>query len=314
MTIEREVTIEGQTYTVTLSDENEALQAAKAAGRAIVGLWRENREKEAAGLMTERMLDAETTQQKEGSEQPDLRQQKNAVYQHEEMKKDGENGQKTVKQQTDYSACLYLITDPEDADDTFLERVVRRHLHLPWIIAKTDRLIIREFSPDDPLEVPSAEDADGTFSDWNKREKYRKHQYRFAECGLWALERRADGVLIGKAGLTDGELGYHIYESFRRQGYALEACRAILKYGFEVLELEEIRLRTKRSNIASQALAEKLGFVLLSPISLSQHHMDIYAQKDPDGEPPFSSAQVPSPCEDSIVFCMQRGYNSLYTK
>lgn len=31
MTIEREVTIAGQTYPVILSDENEALQAAKAA-------------------------------------------------------------------------------------------------------------------------------------------------------------------------------------------------------------------------------------------------------------------------------------------
>jgi hypothetical protein len=152
MTIEREVTIAGQTYPVILSDENEALQAAKAAGRAIVGLWRENEEKQPA----------------------------------------------------DYSFCLYLITDPEDADETFLERVVRRHLALPWFIAETDRLIIREFSRDDPLEPASAEDADGTFSDWNKREEYRKHQYRFAECGLWALERRADGVLVGKAGRRTG--------------------------------------------------------------------------------------------------------------
>ena len=106
-----------------------------------------------------------------------------------------------------------------------------------------------------------------------------------AECGLWALDRRADGVLVGKAGLTDGELGYHIYEPFRRQGYALEACRAIVKYGFETLELDKIRLRTKRSNTASRILAEKMGFI-----------------------------QVPSSCKDSIVFCMQKGYNSLYTK
>ena len=69
------------------------------------------------------------------------------------------------------------------------------------------------------------------------------------------------------------------------QGYALEACRAIVKYGFETLELDKIRLRTKRSNTASRILAEKMGFV-----------------------------QVPSFCKDSIVFCMQRGYNNLYTK
>jgi len=92
-------------------------------------------------------------------------------------------------------------------------------------------------------------------------------------------------LLVGKAGLTDGELGYHIYEPFRRQGYALEACRAIVKYGFETLELDKIRICTKRSNTASRILAEKMGFV-----------------------------QVPSSCKDSIVFCMQKGYNSLYTK
>ena len=147
------------------------------------------------------------------------------------------------------------------------------------------KLTASSFTQDDPLEPPSAVDADGTFSDWNKREEYRKHQYRFAECGLWALERRVDGVLVGKAGLTDGELGYHIYEPFRRQGYALEACRAIVKYGFETLELDKIRLCTKRSNTASRILAEKMGFI-----------------------------QVPSSCKDSIVFCMQKGYNSLYTK
>lgn len=283
MTIEREVTIAGQIYPVILSDENEALQAAKAAGRAIVGLWRENEEEEVADPMAESKLDAEATQQKDGSEP------------------------------TDYSACLYLITDPEDADETFLERAVRRHLDLPWIIAETDRLIIREFSPDDPLELPSDDDADGTFSDWSKREEYRKHQYRFAECGLWALERRIDGVVVGKAGLTDGELGYHIYEPFRRQGYALEACRAIVGYGFDTLELEEIRLRTKHSNTPSRALAERLGFIPLSSIS-SSPHLDSFTQKASDGELPVSSIQVPSPRKDSIVFCMQRGYNSLYTK
>ena len=69
------------------------------------------------------------------------------------------------------------------------------------------------------------------------------------------------------------------------QGYALEACRAIVKYGFETLELDKIRLCMTRSNTASQILAEKMGFV-----------------------------QIPSSCKDSIVFCMQKGYNSLYTK
>lgn len=248
MTIEREVTVDGQTYPVIISDENEALQAAKAAGRAIVGLWRE-------------------------------------------------------KSDINYSDCLYLITDPDDVSDAFLERVIRRHLDLPWIIAKTDHLIIREFASDDPLEQPSEDDADSTFSDNEKREEYRRHQYRFSECGLWALVRREDGILIGKAGLTDGELGYHIYKPYRRQGYALEACHEIIKYGFEALELNEIRLITKTSNMASIALAEKMGFIKAEQSVSSLHSLQSR-----------QSPQSSSTLNDAIVFCMQKGYNGLYTK
>lgn len=265
MTIKREVTVDGKAYPVILSDENEALQAAKAAGRAIVGLWRENTGQ------------SEFTGQSESVSWDD---------------KDLQG--KSTESATDYSDCLYLITEPDDADEAFLERVVRRHLDMAWIISETDRLIIREFSSDDPLEKPSDDDADSTFSDWKKREEYRKHQYRFSECGLWALESKKDGILVGKAGLTDGELGYHIYEPYRRQEYAFEACKKIVGYGFETLELDEIRLITKASNTASIALAKKLGFVIVGQPSESIHSS--------------------STDNDTIVFCMQKRYNGLYTK
>ena len=145
--------------------------------------------------------------------------------------------------------------------------------------------------------VKTIEEDDPTEDEMNQRQRVillldeikaiykKKHKIYQKLDACCTLERRVDGVLVGKAGLTDGELGYHIYEPFRRQGYALEACRAIVKYGFETLELDKIRLCTKRSNTASRILAEKMEFV-----------------------------QVPSSCKDSIVFCMQKGYNSLYTK
>lgn len=43
-------------------------------------------------------------------------------------------------------------------------------------------------------------------------------------------------MLVGKAGVSAGvnddvlELSYHIFSPYRRQGYAEEACRAILSY------------------------------------------------------------------------------------
>jgi RimJ/RimL family protein N-acetyltransferase len=156
--------------------------------------------------------------------------------------------------------CLYLVTDPADVTERLLERAVRRTLGLPWIIAETRRLTIREFAPGDPLEEPSPYDCGGVFSSADLRNAYVRNQYRFAETGLWALVRRRSGALIGKAGITGGELGYHIYRPYRGQGYALEACRAILAYAARETDLTRITLRAAPENSASLRLAEKLGF------------------------------------------------------
>lgn len=210
MTIIKEVTVEGKRYPVTVSDENEALLAAAAAGRAIVGIWDPERGGSGAG----------------------------------------------------FDACLYLIGESDAADETLLERAVRRNAGLPWIIAETDRLIIREFTSEDPLEPASGDDGGGVFSNRILRENYIAGQYRFYECGLWALVEKRSGDVIGKAGITDGELGYHIYEPFRANGYALEACSAIIGYAREELGLERLVIKAGSENKASVNLAQKLGFTL----------------------------------------------------
>lgn len=208
MTIVKEVTVEGIRYPVTVSDDNEALLAAAAAGRAIIGIWDPSVRPLGAG----------------------------------------------------FDACLYLVCEMEAADDMLLEKAVRRQYGLPWIIAQTKRLLIREFTKDDPLEAESADDGDGVFSDRVRREDYIDNQYRFHECGLWALVLKKSGVIIGKAGITAGELGYHIYGPFRGRGYAFEACSAILGYAEEELGLRHVRIKTGEGNEASVRLAEALGF------------------------------------------------------
>lgn len=208
MTIVKEVTVEGIRYPVTVSDDNEALLAAAAAGRAIIGIWDPSVRPLGAG----------------------------------------------------FDACLYLVCEMEAADDMLLEKAVRRQYGLPWIIAQTKRLLIREFTKDDPLEAESADDGDGVFSDRARREDYIDNQYRFHECGLWALVLKKSGVIIGKAGITAGELGDHIYGPFRGRGYAFEACSAILGYAEEELGLRHVRIKTGEGNEASVRLAEALGF------------------------------------------------------
>ena len=199
--------VDGQCCPVTISDEMEALSAAYAAGGAIIGIWRQDKET------------------------PDI-----------------------------FSCCLYQVTAEEDITPQLLERAARRHLDLPWSIAETEHLWIREFSGEDPLEPESEYDGKGVFSDREKREAYRHEQYRFAECGLWAVTEKESGAVVGKAGITGGELGYHIYPPYRGRGYAEEACRAVLRYAREELELSEVIIKAEQGNQASCALAEKLGF------------------------------------------------------
>ena len=64
------------------------------------------------------------------------------------------------------------------------------------------------------------------------------------------------------------ELGYRIFSPYRRQGYALEACREILEYTHEVLGCRVCAV-IRAENKASCRLAERLGMEQLSMHALT---------------------------------------------
>lgn len=80
--------------------------------------------------------------------------------------------------------------------------------------------------------------------------------------------RKADGVLLG--GVTLGQirlgaaqtavLGYWIGAPFARQGYTLEAARAVLHLAFGALRLHRVEAFCLPENIASRGVLAKLGF------------------------------------------------------
>lgn len=234
MKIERTVRIDREEYIVVISDESEALLAAKAAGRAVLGLLGASEEAAFRSM----------------------------------------------------PAADYLVESLEDVEEIFLEQVVRRHLGLPWIIAETERLIIREFQEADAENVireKTDTDADRIFYEVDTLKEYICCQYRFYEFGIWALVDKKSGALVGKAGLScpeDGEfpvpleedgddrvvleLGYHIFEPYRRQGYAVEACQAILAYAREQWENCLIYAKIDASNEASIGVAKACGFTSLN--------------------------------------------------
>jgi len=83
---------------------------------------------------------------------------------------------------------------------------------------------------------------------------------------LWAVTERESGTVIGDCGLIhyafkgpEVELGYRLKVPFWGKGYATEAARAVLAYGFEEVGLVRIVAVAHPENVASQRVLEKIG-------------------------------------------------------
>ena len=99
-------------------------------------------------------------------------------------------------------------------------------------------------------------------------EKHMAHQATHG-FGLWAVEQRRTGDVIGVAGLGhlwDGaeiEVGYRFLRAHWGQGYATEAARAAIAFGFAELGLERIVAVTEPQNVASRRVMEKCGLTFV---------------------------------------------------
>lgn len=81
-----------------------------------------------------------------------------------------------------------------------------------------------------------------------------------------AVTLRATGMLIGNVGLRQStpkaqvaELGYEISPTYWGCGYATEAARAMLAFGFSTRGLHRIHAQCIAENVASARVLEKLG-------------------------------------------------------
>ena len=92
---------------------------------------------------------------------------------------------------------------------------------------------------------------------------------------MWATVLKVDGSYIGRCGLypnirgeqkVAGEavLGFYLARQFWGQGFASEAGRALVEFGFDELMLERIVTAVQVENTASVRILEKLGFVVTS--------------------------------------------------
>lgn len=80
-----------------------------------------------------------------------------------------------------------------------------------------------------------------------------------------AITQRATGTLVGAIGLTtdresnSAELGYWVGVPYWNRGYATEAARAVVQFGFDVLGVRQIHAQHFPRNPASGRVLEKIG-------------------------------------------------------
>lgn len=100
--------------------------------------------------------------------------------------------------------------------------------------------------------------------------------------GLWAVEEKKSGALIGRVGLYNPEgwpqleIGWALRPSFWGQGYATEAARIAMEYGFETVGAGELVSFIQPRNAPSVKVAERLGEKFLRESALQGIRVHIY--------------------------------------
>lgn len=82
----------------------------------------------------------------------------------------------------------------------------------------------------------------------------------------WGIARKEDNIIIGSCGYGiknrfQVEIGYELAREHWRKGIMTEALGAIIKWGFQQLDINRIEAMVLVDNIASIRLLKNLGFV-----------------------------------------------------
>ncbi|MFC0182077.1 Protein N-acetyltransferase, RimJ/RimL family [Pseudarcicella hirudinis] len=160
------------------------------------------------------------------------------------------------------------------------------------IILETPRLLLRELQLSDDTGMfeldadPEVHEFLGktpvlTIEESREVILFIREQYVSNGVGSWAVIEKETNSFVGWAGLklvknpvnshsNFYDLGYRFIRKYWGLGYATEITKAILTYGFEVLQLQEIYAMTEHGNSGSEKVLEKSGFVFQESFELDE--------------------------------------------
>lgn len=152
---------------------------------------------------------------------------------------------------------------------------------MPEIVAETARLILRTEAPGDLDRWMEVMNTGAVRKHLGGVQEQHEVEAGFARkaagiakdgYGFWHLQTKDDGLLIGQCGIASIEveaaseelraglqIGWSIAESHWRNGYAMEAARAVIDLAFTRHGLDQIYAQTSGANVASWQMMEKLG-------------------------------------------------------
>ncbi len=163
------------------------------------------------------------------------------------------------------------------------------------LILKTERLILREFVPQDadalaavlgdPVAMqyyPAPFDR-AEIDQWIRRNRTRYFDPGF---GLWAMLLKDSRKLIGDCGCfvrelegsVEFELAWHVRRDLWGRGYATEAAQNCIDYAFTRLGAERVIALVRPENKGSCRVAEKIGMTCEKIIFWRGYEHYIYAK------------------------------------
>jgi [ribosomal protein S5]-alanine N-acetyltransferase len=151
----------------------------------------------------------------------------------------------------------------------------------PATITRTERLRVRQWTLEDDVDAFAMygdPEVTATLPDdmrdtsiestrvWLER-KVAQQAEQTEGFGMWAIEERATGRVVGGAllqparvnGREQVEIGYHFARAAWGQGYATEVAQALIEYGFQQVGLKRIIGVVLPENAASRRVLQKVG-------------------------------------------------------
>jgi RimJ/RimL family protein N-acetyltransferase len=139
----------------------------------------------------------------------------------------------------------------------------------------TERLILRGWTAED-FEAYAAFMADPDVARYiapapmNRADAWRSlatsiGHWQLRGYGVWAVERKSDGALVGRVGMIHPEgwpaleIGWTLAKPYWGQGFATEAAAAAMRYAFLTQPVDRLVSNIDAANVASQSVAIRLG-------------------------------------------------------